>query len=78
MLGITMARYEVKINSNIAALVVINRKTAELAEMTHSWFGLVIWLMEFNDIPEGTRATYPYLIYDDDKRFKDYDVIGEL
>ena len=60
------------------AKIVMNTKTAELAEMTKSWMGLVIWLLEFDDIPDGVIATFPYVIYQDDPNFKDWKVIGDL
>lgn len=52
---------------------VVNKKTGEIAELqTGSFMGPVIWLVPFDRIPKGTLAVYPWVIYSDDKRFKDW------
>jgi hypothetical protein len=60
------------------AKLVLNTRTFEIAEMTKSWFGNIIWLVEYNDIPKGSLAGYPHLIFDDDERFKHYKIIGDV
>lgn len=58
--------------------VVMHKITGELKELTYSWLCKVIWLTEYDFIPESAIAVFPYVIYEDDKRFKQYEVIGEL
>lgn len=59
-------------------LLVIHKSTHAVAEMTQSWMGLVIWLVEFTKIPKNSLAVRPWVIYDDDDDFKNWLVIGEL
>ena len=59
--------------------VVMHKKTGVLAELQlGSWFGKIIWLVDYDEIPKGAIACDPYLIYNDDKRFNDYESLGEL
>jgi DNA gyrase inhibitor GyrI len=60
------------------ALVAIHKKEGGLVEVTKSWIGLVIWLQEYDLIPKGSVAIWPYVIYHDDPRFNDYEIIGSL
>lgn len=60
------------------AQAVMHKKTGDLKEMTKSWMGWVIWLMDYDKIPKGSLAVWPYLIYNDDVRFKDYEIVGAL
>lgn len=57
--------------------IVMHKETGQLAELTKSWFGYIIWLKDFEELPND--MTYlDYVIFDDDKRFKQYEVLGEL
>lgn len=65
-------------NNEPKAWAVINKKTGELAEMTRSWFGEIIWLVDFDLIPKDVIAGRPYLLFNDTIEFKDYEVLGDL
>jgi hypothetical protein len=64
------------INKSKKHKVMMNIKNGDLAEMTRSWFGDVIWLVDFESINPGTIAKFPIVIYSDDERFNDYVQIG--
>lgn len=57
--------------------VMMHKKTGKLVEMTDSWFGKVIWLVDFDYLNPYEIAAFPSVIYDDDKRFKNYIEIGD-
>jgi len=58
--------------------VAINKRTAKLVEVTSSFMGDVIWLKDYGTIDPRALAIYPLVIYSDDKRFNDYEILGEL
>lgn len=60
------------------ANVVMHKRSGELKEMTKSWMGYVIWMAEYDDIPKHAICIWPYVIYDDEKRFNDYVILGDL
>lgn len=66
------------IKMTTGSLVVIHKKTGKLAEMTKTWMGFVIWLVEFDDLPKDTLCIWPHVLYDDDVRFQNYELVGGL
>lgn len=58
--------------------VFMHKKTGELVEVTKSWFGVVIWLKDY-DLMNPYLPPEPFTcIFDDDRRFKHYIDLGEL
>ncbi len=58
-------------------LIVVNQRTGDIGELIKSWIGFVIFAKEYNQAPQGL-AVYPYVIYDDDKRFYEYEIVGKI
>ena len=59
--------------------VVMNKYTGDLAELTNNYlFGKIIWIVEYDKIPKGSMLLGKYIIFNDEKRFKDYEVIGNI
>lgn len=59
--------------------VVMHKETGELAELQEkSFFGAVIWLMDYDTIKPHILAVPPFLLYDDDNEFRNFIVLGEL
>ncbi len=58
--------------------IVMHKKTGELKEMTESFLGQVIWLVDYDKIPSNKIACFPYVIYDDNIMFNDYETLGDL
>lgn len=57
---------------------VMHKRTGAIKEMRKTWMGLVIWMMEHEEIPKDAIACWPYIIYEDDKKFFDYEILGKL
>lgn len=58
--------------------VVMHKETGDSKEMTYNNFwGQVIWLYEYDCIPKNEIVS-KYVIFNDDKRFKEYESLGGL
>lgn len=59
--------------------VVMHKETGDLAELQEkSFFGAVIWLMDYETIKPHTLAVPPFLLYDDSSEFQNFILLGDL
>ena len=57
---------------------VMQKETGELKEMTYNLdFGQIIWLEDYDAIPKSAKVG-KFVIFSDDKRFKEYESLGNL